>query len=248
MAGIVPNWERRLTPGARYDDIERGFRLSIPAGDDKHYRLAQMDDYETRARSDFPWRFPLRLSLRARTSAASLPGTWGFGAWNHPFGFSIGFGDNPLRLPALPNAAWFFHASQENYLSFSDMPGHGFLAQAFRSPVFPLSRLLQVGLTFPFSRVKARQKMGEIVEEDGVRLELDVTQWHTYRLEWGEKRCSFWVDEALALETSVSPPPPLGLVLWIDNQFAAWRPDGKIGSGLVRSAEPAWLEIKDLEL
>jgi hypothetical protein len=238
----------RHTPGANVDKIEAGFRLSFPKGNGRVYQLAQLDDYAKHRRKDFPHRPSLSIGLHARASASSLPGTWGFGLWNDPFGLSLGFGGNPLRLPALPNAVWFFHASEENYLSFGHDPGNGFLAQTFRSPVFPLGRLIQVGLTFPFSRVKARQKMGEIVDGDGVRLDIDVTQWHGYRLEWGEKRCSFWVDEVLLLETPVSPRPPLGLVIWIDNQFAAWRPDGKIGFGLVESAEPAWLEVKDLEL
>jgi hypothetical protein len=48
------------------------------------------------------------------------------------------------------------------------------------------------------------------------------------------------------METSVSPRPPLGLVIWIDNQYAAWHPDGKIGFGVLENTEPAWLEIEDL--
>lgn len=248
MKGTNPDWERRLTPGARHEAIENGFRLFIPPGSNKDYRLAQLDDYERRARKDFPRRPPLRLSLQARASAAAIPGTWGFGAWNHPFGFSIGFGGNPLRLPALPNAAWFFHASEENYLSFSEQPGNGFLAQAFCSPAFPLAGLAKVGATFPFSRKKARSLMDKIVDGENLQLKRDVTEWHSYTLEWGSAKSAFWVDGTLVLETPVSPRPPLGLVIWIDNQFAAWRPDGKIGFGLVESAEPAWLEIKDLEL
>jgi hypothetical protein len=90
--------------------------------------------------------------------------------------------------------------------------------------------------------------MGEIVEEDGVRLGLEVTGWHGYRLEWSPERSAFWVDDRLVLETAVSPRPPLGLVIWIDNQFAAWRPDGNIGFGVLENTEPAWLEIKDLYL
>jgi hypothetical protein len=223
--------------------------------------VAQLDDYAKSARKDFPHRPSLSLSLRARTSATSLPGTWGFGLWNDPFGLSIGFGGNPLRLPALPNAIWFFHASQENYLSFGDpspplrgqagsgrgKPGNGFLAQVFRSPVLPLGCLARIGVTLPFSRVQARKLMGQIVEENGVRLSVDVTEWHAYRFEWSPQRSAFWVDEALVLETPVSPLPPLGLVIWIDNQFAAWQPDGKIGVGVLENKH-AWLEVANLSI
>jgi hypothetical protein len=238
--------QTKHSPGANAATTPNGFRLSIPDGDDGQYRIAQLDDYAKMARKGFPHRPSLSLSLRARVSAESIPGTWGFGLWNDPFGLSIGFGGNPLRIPTLPNAIWFFHASEENYLSFGDNPGNGFLAQVFRSPTFPLCRLAKVGLTLPFSRRKARTLMGEIVEEVGARLEVDVTEWHTYKFEWSPTRSAFWIDDALALETSVSPSPPLGLVIWIDNQYAAWRPDGKIGFGVLENTEPAWLEVKDL--
>jgi len=246
MKGITTDLLTRIAGGGSVTRTPNGFHLAIPDGDSRSYRVAQFDDYAQLARKDFPHRSSLRLSLRARASADSIPGTWGFGLWNDPFGLSLGFGGNPFRVPALPNAVWFFHASEENYLSFSNKPENGFLAQTFRSPVFPLGRLARVGATFPFSRAKARELMGGVVEEDGVRLGVDVTEWHEYRFEWSAKQSAFWVDDVLVLETSVSPRPPLGLVIWIDNQFAAWHPDGKIGFGILENTEPAWLELKDL--
>ena len=90
--------------------------------------------------------------------------------------------------------------------------------------------------------------MGKIINEDGVRLSLDVTDWHKYQLGWHEDRVSFEVDDALVLESSASPNPPLGLVIWIDNQYAAFTPEGKIGFGVLANPEPAWMEIKDIEL
>jgi hypothetical protein len=237
----------REARGGRVTGTPDGYRLAIPDGDKRHYRLAQLDDYAKFTRKDFPHHPALRLSLRARASAACLPGTWGFGLWNDPFGAAIGFGGNTLRLPALPNAIWFFHASEENHLSLSDKPGNGFLAQAFRSPAFPPVRLAQVGLTLPFSRKRARAVLARTVEEDSVRLHVDVTEWHTYRLEWSPARSAFWVDDDQVLATAVSPSPPLGLLTWIDNQYAAWRPDGSFGWGLLKN-EIAWLEVGELSL
>ena len=233
---------------AQIDEIKDGFRLTIPAGGVGRYHLAQYDDYHGHARKDFNHRSALSLSLLARASAASIPGTWGFGLWNDPFGWSLGFGGNTLRMPALPNSVWFFQASPENYLSFNEAPGNGFLAQVFRSPPLPLARLARVGLTLPFSRVKARRLLGEIIEARAVRLSTAVTEWHAYRFEWSPRRCTFWVDDALVLGTSLSPQPPLGLVVWIDNQYAAFRPSGKIGYGVLQNPGSAWLEIKDLKL
>jgi len=285
----------RSTPGARLEEISRGsaYRLLIPSGKADKYRLAQLDDYtQARRRSRFPHRFPLTLSLSARASSSSIPGTWGFGLWNDPFGLSLGFGGNPFRLPALPNAAWFFGASEENYLSFKGTANggrvnggvsirtssysttaavsrppaaNGFLAQAFRSPRFHTSLIL-AGLALPFSRRTTRRLLRKVIEEDGINLHgrrslapadalesayyasVDVTQWHGYRLEWREKQVSFEVDEALVFESQVSPNPLLGLVIWIDNQYAAFTPEGRIGFGVLENPEPAWLEIRDLEI
>ena len=243
----------RFTSDAKVEEISRegrgeAYRLSIPAGLADKYRLAQLDDYTQSQRGQFPWRPPLSLSLSARASSDSIPGTWGFGLWNDPFGLSLGFGGNPFRLPALPNAAWFFGASSQNYLSFSeDKPANGFLAQSFRSPTFhPL--LVLAGLALPFSRRTARRLLGKVIGEDGVRLGVDVTQWHRYRLDWREDQGSFEVDGVLVFESRVSPKPPLGLVIWIDNQYAAFTPEGKIGFGVLENPEPAWLEIKDIDV
>jgi len=269
----------RHTPGAHVEEISRGaeYRLIIPAGSAEKYRLAQLDDYTQILRSQFPLRSPLSLRLSARTSSDDIYGTWGFGLWNDPFGLSLGFGGNPFRLPALPNAVWFFGASKESYLSFRDSrasstgfdmpstntqatqppapPGgtsqrdaaNGFLAQSFRSPKYhPL--LILAGLTLPFSRKSTRRLMSRVIAEDGIRLSVDVTEWHRYRLDWREKRVSFEIDDIQVFESEVSPSPPLGLVIWIDNQYAKFTPEGKIGFGVLENSEPAWLEIKDLEL
>lgn len=87
-----------------------------------------------------------------------------------------------------------------------------------------------------------------MIEEDGVALCVEVTEWHGYRFEWREQRSAFWVDDVLMFESPVSPRPPLGLVIWIDNQYAAYPPDGKIGFGVLDNPEPAWIEICDLTL
>lgn len=243
----------RFSPGAKVEEIFDNddlklYHLSIPAGKADKYRLAQLDDYTKIKRSQFFLQPPASLSLSARTSSESIPGTWGFGLWNDPFGLSLGFGGNPFQLPALPNAAWFFGASKESYLSFrDDKPAQGFLAQTFRSPRFhPL--LISAGLALPFSRKTTRGVMNRVIGEDGVRLDMDVTQWHRYRLDWREDRVAFEVDDAPVFESTVSPKPPLGLVIWIDNQYAAFTPQGKIGFGVLENPEPAWLEIRDIEI
>ena len=257
----------RFTPGATVEDISRedrqAYHLSIPAGRADGYRLTQLDDYAQNRRSQFPRRSPASLSLSARTSSEDIPGTWGFGLWNDPFGLSLGFGGNPFRLPTLPNAVWFFGASRESYLSFKNPAGfdtgqestvptqpavaNGFLAQVFRSPRFHPS-LIPAALAFPFSRKMTRRLLGRVIDEDGTALQVDVTQWHRYRLDWRDDGVSFKVDDLPVFASHLSPNPPLGLVIWVDNQYAAFTPEGKIGFGVLENPEPAWLEIKDMEL
>ncbi|MBL8089087.1 MAG: family 16 glycosylhydrolase [Anaerolineales bacterium] len=234
----------RTTENASITKTENGYILKIPSGDSSAYRFAQIDDYFGLARKKFPHQY-LTLSLRARTSAFPLSGTWGFGLWNDPFGMSLGFGGNKFRLPTLPNAAWFFGASKENYLSFQyDYPANGFIAQSFRSPKFH-PYLILAGLAFPFRKIQTRRYLSEVIMEDSFSLSVDPTQWHSYQLEWSPKRVVWKVDDAEVFESSVSPNPPLGLVIWIDNQFASFTPDGKLGFGTLANEE-AWLEIADL--
>lgn len=256
------NFTPRSSPGASVSEIPNGWRMVIPAGNASAYRIAQVDDYEHLPRRKLPRRVPLSFSLRARVSSNQIPGTWGFGLWNDPFGMSLGFGGSPFRLPTLPNALWFFQASEENWLSFKNSrresptptgAGNGFLAQAFRSPNIP-SPLLALASLPALSLLATRRTRkwlrglaDRVIGEAGIPLGVDQTQWHSYRIEWNLVRSAFWVDEALVFESPVSPRPPLGLVIWIDNQFARFTPEGEIGFGVLKN-EAAWMEVENLQI
>lgn len=236
--------DERATRNASVTSTKHGWRLGIDSGDSQHYRDAQLDNYSQLARHKFPHR-ALSLSLRAKASSISPAGTWGFGLWNDPFGLSLNFGKNPFRLPALPNAVWFFYASEQNYLSFTkDKPAQGFLAQTFRSPKFHLLLIL-AGLVLPFSRKKSRNLLSKVIKEDALSLSVDVTQWHRYRLEWNAKRVVWYVDDAQVFESAISPNPPLGIIIWIDNQYAAFTPEGKIAFGVL-AGKDEYLEVEDV--
>lgn len=253
--GVTPELQSRTTQNADADALApRHWRLTIPAGATGDYRLAQLDDYARRRRSALPWQPPLRLNLRARVSQVELAGTWGFGFWNDPFGASLGLGGAARRLPALPNAAWFFYASPPNYLALRDVhPARGFLAATFCSTNIP-APLLILGapllplLAWPFAARHLRRMGRRFVEEDAARLETDPTAWHTYGLEWQADRVRFLVDGEPCWETAIVPRPPLGLVLWIDNQYAAFPPTGRLRTGSLPNPESAWLELADVEV
>lgn len=249
----------RVTPTAFVQPLDAAdpgtsWRLEIPVGPRRSYRLAQLDDYQGLARRNLLWKPPLQVYLRARLSANDLPGTWGFGLWNDPFSFSIGLGGMSRRFPALPNAAWFFYASPPNYLSFrDDLPAHGFLAATFASPKYPAWLLALGSLGLPLALVPPmgrliRRSVRTVVRQDAVRLALKPVEWHDYGLIWRESDVVFSINGEQVYTTQVTPAAPLGLVLWIDNQYAAWTPDGRLRYGFLANHQPAWLEIADFSL
>ena len=250
-----PALKPTTTPGANLVRLAGGAcRLEIPLGPKGRYRLAQLDDYSRLSRERFPWQPPATLNLEARVSSAAIPGTWGFGLWNDPFSLSMGFGGGERRLPALPNAAWFFFASPQNYLSFrDDLPAQGFMAQTFRSrslpaPLLAFSLLGAPALAWPWLARKVRPMFKHFIREAALAPQKDVCQWHTYCLEWKFEAVTFRINGEKVFKTAISPLGRLGLILWIDNQYAAFPPDGKLSYGKLESPETAWLEIKSISL
>ena len=229
------------------------WKLKIPQGPEGIYRLAQLDDDSVVSRDRLPWKSPVTLNLRARASATDIPGTWGFGFWNDPFSLSLGLGGGTRRFPALPNAAWFFFASPQNYLSLrDDLPANGFTAQTFHSPRLstPLLALGVLGfplLLLPRLARKLRSSFRYLVADDSFPLSVDVTQWHRYTLEWRIDQVIFKAGNQ-TFETRITPNAPLGFVLWIDNQYAAFPPSGKLSYGTLGNPQPAWLEIEEFSL
>ena len=255
MTGTLPDLVPITTRGAQVEASSPGtWRLEIPAGAAKRYRLAQVDDYHQLRRGDFPWQPPLRLSLRARVSAPDLPGTWGFGLWNDPFSLSMGLGGAVQRFPALPNAAWFFFASPPNYLSFrDDLPAQGFLAATFQSAAVPspLLALAAPGLALaalPGASRLARRVLRRLVRQSAAITPGDVTAWHTYTLDWQPDGVVFALDGQVFHTTPLAPCGPLALVIWIDNQYAALPPKGGLRFGTLPNPEPAWLEVTELSV
>ncbi len=246
-----PKLKVTISPGASLQEDEPGFwRLAIPAGGKESYRLAQLDDYRHLPRGGFPWTAPVRLSLQARVSNPQIAGTWGFGLWNDPFSLSLGLGGGTRRFPALPNAAWFFYAATPNFLSFrDDAAGRGFLAQVFRSRQLSPLVLGATGLGLPllgWPRLARRMRpwFRRWIGDDSLELSLAVCEWHAYELYWRPEGVVFTVDGWVVFETSLVPRGRLGLVVWVDNQYAAYPPSGKVAYGKLPYSEPTWLEVK----
>jgi hypothetical protein len=80
------------------------------------------------------------------------------------------------------------------------------------------------------------------------KVEVDMRQWHTYRIDWEPDGATFLVDEQLILHAAISPRGPLGFVTWMDNQYAIASPRGRFGWGLLDIQQAQWLEIADLNI
>lgn len=219
------------------------------------YADAQLDDTAGRARRDFRWRPPLRLSLRARVSRAALPGTFGFGFWNDPFSFSFGQFGAARKLPAAPQCAWFFHGAPPLDLPLvRGVPGSGWKAATLRSRAVPLPLLAPLaagGLilaSLPLTRrwIFDRAHAFYLAEESLLRE--DPTAWHTYTIDWQPDRVLFLVDGAPALESLRPPLPPLGLVMWIDNQYAVASPAKGVGFGVLPIEKEQRMELEDVRI
>ena len=243
----------RNTPDSQAEMNENGnLIMTTHAGLKGKYRWAQFDDYLHSLRRDVEWQKPWHMSLSARCDNAQHAGTWGFGLWNDPFNTNLGISGSVRRFPALPNCAWFFFASEHNYLSFHDhLPAQGFLAATFSSPLVPPFLL---ALSFPFLPLMlnkffsrfARRTLGLFIPHDASLIHIHVNEWHKYQIDWLHKEVIFQVDDKPILTTFICPRGKLGLVIWVDNQYAAFPPDGNLIFGTLATNTSTTLEVADL--
>lgn len=227
-----------------------GLHFVNPASTDRRYCNAQIDDYQGLPRQDFLWRPPLQLNVEARFSHPSgqLRGTAGFGFWNDPFWMT---GRRSLARPA---ACWFFYASAPSDMPLAlEAPGAGWKAATLdaRSPR-AAAHLTALTAAIPFMRVPRLRtrlwpRFQAALRIAETPLEADMTAWQSYTLVWEPESVQFAVDGAVVLR-SPAPAGPLGLVVWLDNQWMVARPDGRIGSGMLARTTPQWMEVRRLDL
>lgn len=247
----LPRWTRWLQGTGRLESGESVLRLVTRAARAGQYSDAQLDDYHADPKGlgnpsglkrKWPWRPPLRMSVRARASHSELVGTAGFGFWNDPFTLSGG-------VTALPEAIWFFYASPPSDLALvPGAPGRGWKAAivntTFTSALFSSA---PTALAILWVRLRggtiAAQWVQRISGAHEALLSFDWTQWHTYELEWQREAAMFWVDGTVVLSAPHPPAGPLGFVTWVDNQFAVATPRGEFRFGALDAPGEQWLEL-----
>lgn len=214
------------------------------------YADAQIDDYRGQPRKQYRWRPGTTLELSARFShhAGELVGTAGFGFWNAPFGPGTG------ALPALPRAVWFFYASPPGDLPLAPagVPGRGWFAatiDATNARALALAPLAPLVLLASQSGALQRRLWPLVrrsLQISFTPVEVDMREWHHYRLRWQEDGVFFEVDGKSLLNTPSRVQGPLGFVCWIDNQYLTLTPRGRVGWGVLPVRTRQWMELREL--
>lgn len=258
---LAPRWNRRLRGTGSLERIEgrnggpATLRFVNTDTTSRIYTNAQIDDYGRCAhglrRGRFPWRPPLSLTVRARFShpRVELRGTAGFGFWNDPFLMT------EWRLPTLPRAIWFFFGSPPSDIKLDvGTPGHGWKASTIDA-LRPISLLLapialpgMLLMNIPPLYRALWPPIQRALNVQEASLDAPLTDWHTYVIEWGEERSSFFVDGEVVLEHAPSPRGSLGFVMWLDNQYMMVKPWGRFDWGLLEAPGRQWLEVDWLEI
>jgi hypothetical protein len=256
---IDPHWIQTCIGPATLSLADSTLRMALPSAHEGEYADAQIDDYGQLARSAFPWRPPLRMEVRARSSlpaatASSTPqsqpmlrGTAGFGFWNYPFSVR---GD----ILMLPEAIWFFYASPPSNMALvPGVPGWGWKAQVVHCmrpgallATLPTALTTGWGWLTGDTRPAARwlRRLSGACE---ALLDIDMTAWHSYTLEWRQAEAVFWVDGTCVLRVHQPPTRPLGFVAWLDNQYAIATPRGVLRFGTVTTGAE-WFELDSVSI
>jgi hypothetical protein len=243
---LSPYWRQIAVGGGHLIVTHAGLRLQLAGAQRDRYADAQIDDYTGLKRNQFPWRPPLRLTVRARASAL-VAGTAGFGFWNNPFSPFGGF-------PALPAAIWFFHAAPPSDMPIAlDVPGYGWKAACIDAtgpgalawpPLAPAVVALNQSPSL-YRRVWPVVQRSLRISEASIP-SVDQT-WREYMLEWREQRARFMIDGAVVHETDRTSRGPLGFVAWVDNQWLIATPQGRLGWGL-SSTDSQWLDLAFIQI
>jgi hypothetical protein len=237
----APRWTPIQTGGGNLLVTGDGLRMLVAGAQRHRYADAQLEDYTGLRRSAFPWRPPLRLTVRARASER-LVGTAGFGFWNNCF--------SPLvERPALPAAIWFFYASPPSDMPLAlGVPGQGWKAATIdaRGPRAlawaPLAPLVLLANQLPALERKVWPRVQRDLRIAEAPLDLPGQVWRSFAIEWRADSARFGIDGRTVLETDRSPAGPLGFVAWVDNQYAIVTPRGRFGWGLL-DVDQQWLDL-----
>ena len=251
------HWITHVLGTGTLEPVGRALRLANANTTARQTSNAQIDDYQDLPRRRFRWRPPLTLTVCARFSHpaagagvyAPLRGTAGFGFWNDPFLMT------GRRWPTLPRAIWFFYASPPSEMKLDlGTPGYGWKAAMMDAlhpralllaPIAPLACLL-MNLDSLYRRLWPR--IQRVLKVHEASLHVDMSDWHTYVVEWGVHTAYLEVDGQTVLTCKAPPRGPLGFVMWLDNQYLVVTPWGRFRYGRLETPGRQWMEVDWLSI
>lgn len=241
---LSPYWVR-LCVGHANIEHEMGIaRFVVHGAVEGDLSDAEIDDHRM---EPMRWKSPLRMKVRARFShtAGSLFGTAGFGFWNSPF-------DQTGSVQAPPNAVWFFYASPPGDMRFvRNVRGNGWKAAMWNggrsNPLEMAAGNLVLRLP-GMSKLVFRVAETRINAAEKVLDELDMTEWHSYSIEWRERQADFFVDDLPVLRVANPPRAWLGFVAWVDNNCMTLGPDIDLSLRRLAVDQREWMELSLIKI
>jgi hypothetical protein len=244
--GCDPSWVRFVIGHA---DIERApgvIRLVVDGAQEGELSDAEIDDHRTAPRWNLHWTPPLTMTVKARFShpAGQFVGTAGFGFWNDPFDW-VGNVESP------PNAIWFFYASPHSDMAFErGVSGNGWKAAFLNGG---RANRLSIAVGNLFFRLPGMSRLIFAVAERRLGaaekvLEVGMTDWHEYRLEWTPLEAVFSVDAMEVLRAPNPPTMPLGFVAWADNNATSMGPGKDFAFKRIAITRRQWMEVAYIKI
>jgi hypothetical protein len=216
----------------------------------KGYANGQIDDYHWKSRRDFCNVPNLKLSLKARWEGPTdgLHGTSGFGFWNDPF-MMTGW-----RWPSLPQAIWFLVSCPKSNLSLNPDCKNKAGLRSFQVNAWHrafLKKLFLWMLRAPFWNFAKEQWIPQLckdIECTETFIDLELHTWNHFEIFWQDQEVSFYVNGELVQNSKCSIKSPLGLVIWMDNQYLVFDPWLNLRYGNCTISKAQALHIKDLNV
>ncbi len=243
--GAAPYWNRFAVGRAWIVEQPGALRFVMGPAPGASLSDAELNDHRLFDRGRWPWRPPLRLTVRACAShpADTLMGTAGFGFWNTPFSANGDALDSP-------QAVWFFHASPPSFLSATPHGvGSGWRAQVLNAGHVPAWLIALGNIIWRITPLRPWLYRAAQTQVGGgeILLPVQLDEWHRYRLDWLPGRVDFFVDEQKIFSTPSSPQGPLGFVAWLDNSMMSLR-EGQFSFGNVAVPEREWFVLSEVNI
>ena len=245
LDGALPYWNRFAVGRAWVQEEAGTARFAVGPAPGGSLSDAELNDFRLFARGRWPWRAPLRLTVRARAShdAEQLVGTAGFGFWNAPFTLDGDAVDSP-------QAGWFFHASPPSHMSMTaGGAGCGWRAQVLTATPVPGWMVTLGNVVWSLAPLRPLlYRAAQTQVGGGERLvDAPLSEWHTYRIDWQPTHITFWVDERQIHHVQARVRGPLGFVAWLDNSMLRLR-EGEFAFANLAVPEREWFELSEVRI